>query len=440
MKSQNVVVIGSWHLGSVIGTCLADVGQNVYLWDQSPRVRESWSKGHPPIHEPGLEELVKKNWGTTLFWSDDLKKNSAQSDWVVLAYDTPINNQDEVILDAVYEGFDAVLNAGIKNDTRFFLTSQLPVGTSRTLRKKILNAYPQWTGEVVYQPENLRLGDALKSFTNPDRMVLGVENLTEPAKAKTIESFCGLLQNTKTPLNVMSLESSEMVKHALNSFLATCVVFANEISDICEKSEASAWDVMGSLKQDSRVGPKAFLRPGLGFAGGTLARDVKTLSKLVNNHKTSNLFKTLYSLNDSRNDWVVEQLESKLSSLDGEKIVLLGITYKPGTSTVRRSPALDIANLLKSKGAHCVALDPMADLDELTNDERKGLAFNLEKSTEVAFKDASAAVLVTEWDQFKNIDWSSVQKLMKTSILIDTKNFLISQPGVEKFKTVVPGK
>jgi UDPglucose 6-dehydrogenase len=434
--SQTVLVIGSWHLGSVVGACLAEAGNTVHLWDQSPAVAQKWENATPPIHEPGLDALVKKHWDKNLFWTKSPKEIASKSDWIVIAYDTPINDKDEVQLQSVEEGVTKAIES-MGDHTNLFVTAQVPVGTCRKFRQQILKRHPKWQGHVLYQPENLRLGEAIKSFQTPDRMVLGIDVLD--SQEKLVKDFKKLLANETTPLNVMSLESSEMVKHALNSFLATCVVFANELAEISERMGADAWDVVSSLKQDSRVGPKAFLRPGLGFAGGTLARDVKTLSKLVNKKAQNNFFSDLYEINTDRNLWVLQMLQSQLGKLKGKSVVLLGVTYKPFTSTVRRSPALDIAELLVKEGAHCVAIDPMADLTELTEKERKNLPYELIKDFNLAFDNADAAVVVTEWPQFLELDWNKIAQTMPTRLVVDTKN-LLAKAGLKEFNIIVPGK
>lgn len=434
---SQVVVIGSWHLGSVIGTCLAEIGHQVHLWDQNESVRKSWQSGKAPIRETGLDEIIAQKWQKNLYWAEDLGSAAASADWIILAYDTPINDQDEIVLETVEQGFQTLLRCGFSKTARFFFTSQLPVGTSRKFRRQILEVSPHWCGFVTYQPENLRLGEAIHSFRSPDRMVLGVDQLESDAPVK---EFQALIQNQTTPINVMSLESAEMVKHALNSFLATCVVFANEVSEICEKSGADAWAVMSSLKQDSRVGPKAFLRPGLGFAGGTLARDVQALRKLSGKSTDQNFFTNLYHINESRNHWILAQIQKHLGTLKEKRIVLLGVTYKPFTSTVRRSPALQIAQLLSDAGARCVAIDPMADLDELAIEQRQKLPFIMESNIETAFSDAHAAVLITEWPQFKELNWSQLQDLMQTKLVIDTKNQLVENLRKTQITHVVPGK
>ena len=339
------------------------------------------------------------------------------------------------MLDVVEEGLFAALRDGFADACNFFLTSQLPVGTSRRFREKILALNPRWKGNLLYQPENLRLGEAIKSFQAPDRVVIGTDDRSRDEAL--LQQYREWVAQPSTPVNVMGLESAEMVKHALNAFLATCVVFANEVSEVCERAGADAWDVVKSLKQDSRVGPKAFLRPGLGFAGGTLARDVKTLSHLVKKTGASNFFQDLYGINTERNDWVVSSLREALGALEGKRVMLLGVTYKPQTSTVRRSPALDIARALVAAGATCAAIDPMADVGELSPSERAALPFELlpwpSKDVAASFAGTSAIVLVTEWAQFKDFPWSDIA----TRVVVDTKNHLALGAG---FKHIIPGK
>ncbi len=435
-QKYNVLVIGSWHLGSVVGTGIASVGHKVYLWDQNEKVREAWSKGEPPIHEPGLSELARPRFNENLFWTDTPEQIAKTADWVVLSYDTPINEQDEVLLETVFTGFQTILNSEISLNTNFFFTSQLPVGTSRKLLGQLKNRFPNWTGNVLYQPENLRLGTALDSLKNPDRVAIGFDTLETHTIDRLEKEFRTLFGLDKTPVDRMSLESAEMVKHALNAFLATCVVFGNELSEICEQTGANAWDVARSLKKDSRVGPKAPLFPGLAFAGGTLARDIKTLSPYQTS--SGNLFSKLYTSNENRNSWVVTKLKETLGNLKDKTVLLLGVTYKAGTSTVRRSPAIQIGNLLKAEGAKCLAIDPMADLNELSDAERKALPFTLTRKPESNFSSSDAVVLVTEWPEFADYAWETHNTKHTSSHLIDTKNFL-SKLDSTHWRRSIPG-
>lgn len=435
-QKYHVLVIGSWHLGSVYGTGIASLGHKVHLWDQNERVKAAWSKGEPPIHEPGLKELVRPHFNENLFWTDTPEQVAKTCDWIVLSYDTPINEQDEVLLESVFEGFERVLNAEIQPKTNFFFTSQLPVGTSRKLLQQLKSRFPKWSGNVLYQPENLRLGTAIESLKKPDRVALGFDT-TDAATITRLETeFRALFGLEKTPVDRMSLESAEMVKHALNAFLATCVVFGNELSEICEQTGANAWDVARSLKKDSRVGAKAPLFPGLAFAGGTLARDIKTLSPYQTS--SGNLFSKLYTSNENRNAWVVTKLKETLGNLKDKTVLLLGVTYKAGTSTVRRSPAIQIGNLLKAEGAKCLAIDPMADLNELNEAERNALPFTLTKIPENYFDLSDAVVLVTEWPEFSEYAWDKHKTKHSTSHMIDTKNFLTKLDSTH-WRRSIPG-
>lgn len=435
VNSQNVLVIGTWHLGSVVGACIADAGHKVRLWDQDPRVEAAWRKGQPPVYEPGLGELAKVHWQKNLNWLGS--EDGENWDWIVLAYDTPVDDQDRIDLSVVEYGFKQAVEKHVGPRTHIFLTAQVPVGTSRRFAKILKSAHPNWQGEFFYQPENLRLGTALDSFRKPDRVVVGSDGTTPDARGLQLEKFQNLVGHIPTEYQVMSLESAEMVKHAMNAFLATCVVFANSVSNVCEETGADAWDVMASLKKDSRVGPKAFLRPGLGFAGATLARDLQVL-RTFHKESSPSLFAQIYEQNSLRNEWVLNQVTKELDGdLRGKKAVLLGVTYKPQTSTVRRSPAIEIGEMLKQKGVRCLAIDPMADVTELGAEEAENLPFELVTDPAEAFKGADVAILVTEWPQFLELPWRDLVQTMKRPLVIDTKNHIKNLPP--ETDRIVPG-
>lgn len=434
MMAQTVLIVGAWHLGSVVGASLAEFGNSVFLWDPLIEIEKKWRKGGAPIYEPGLDALIACYWQTRLFWCDEIENKVKSCDWIIFAFDTPTNNKDEVKLDFFYETFSEIAAHAVAKNCNFLITSQVPVGTCKKLKLELQRNNPDWSGQFIYQPENLRLGEALSSFRNPDRLVLGVEKSTSYSLVE--KQFRDLVQNFSTPIQCMSMESAEMLKHALNSFLATCVVFANELSEICEENGADAWEVVRSLKLDSRVGQKAFLRPGLGFAGGTLARDVKILAKLSEKPADENFFESLYKFNNSRTQWIVKILQKYLKNLEGKKILLLGATYKPNTSTMRRSPAIDLSRILHDLGANCLAMDPKADFFEFESDERETLPLSLINLSAEGFQEVDAAILITEWSEFLDLDWKKIGESMKQPLMIDTKNFLVLPP---EFTKIVPG-
>lgn len=435
-------MVGAWHLGSVMGACLAEAGSTVHLWDQNDAVAQAWEAGKPPVFEPGLEALAQRHWQTGLFWTPPqrLVEVARQATWIVLAYDTPVDDGDNVVLDDVEVGFRQVIRGGVDDRANFLLTAQLPVGTSARLEAEVLQHNPRWRGRLCYMPENLRLGRAIESFQHPDRIVVGSRWRGQDA-VELADQLCRLLGLEAPRINSMGLESAEMVKHALNAFLGTCIVFANSIADISEQVGADAWEVLASLKQDARVGPKAFLSPGLGFAGATIGRDVRSLSRIeaAEVPPTPNLFAHVYDLNASRNAWIVASLTAELGTLTGKRIALLGITYKPSTSTVRRSPAIAIGTLLVAAGAHCTAMDPMADLAELSPAARRTLPFEPVPCALEALRQADAAVVVTEWPEFRAFAWHTLTSATP-SVVVDAKNLLHGVAWPDGVRRVVPGK
>lgn len=437
-RVNTVLVMGCWHLGSVIASSLARLkGNRVFLWDQNQHVSNSWRVGKPPIFEPGLEEMIREEFNKNLFWCENgISEVSKSADWIIFSYDTPTDNEDNVQLDSIWQGLNYVLQSKFSNEANFLITSQLPVGTIRAIRSEIQKKAPEWSGTVIYWPENLRLGSAIAAFDKPEQIILGYDECIHKSSEVIENSFRALVQNQTVPIRSMSFESAEMVKHSLNSFLGMSIVFANEVSDICETVGADAWDVLSALKHDSRVGLNAFLNPGLGFSGGTIARDMKILGK----QEESNIFSLLYKKNHERNKWIHDKLKTRLGSLAGKKIVLLGVAYKPNTSSVRQSPAIDISYILQNDGARCVAIDPKVDLSSLSSTELHGLNFKLEKDLDCAFSGADAAILVTDWDDFKTINWENIIPKMKSPIMIDTKNFFANNINKQLFELIVPGR
>ena len=438
---RQVVTLGAWHLGSVTSACLAKAGASVSLWDQSEAVAASWSQGRAPIFEPGLEERVQGLWGQRLSWAGpSVASRLREADWIVIAYDTPVDNEDRLQTKVLEEAMELLVTNGFNDGAHVFVTAQVPVGTTGRWRARLRERHPSWKGHMLYMPENLRLGEALRSFEAPDRVVLGVDVESSAEREKILAAFrefAGLA--AAISVEVMGLESAEMVKHALNAFLGTCVVFANQIADACEWHGANAWDVLGSLKKDGRVGPRAFLRPGLGFAGGTIGRDLRTLEGFEHAQGIQGgFFSGVYAANAKRNDWVVKTLVHELGDLRDKRIALLGVTYKVGTSTVRRSPSFDLATDLKRKGALVSAYDPKADYSELTASERQGLALEVASDVKACLRGSDAAVLMTEWPEFAGLDFRGASSQVRQKLVIDTKNFWKAE-AVEGWKRVVPG-
>jgi UDPglucose 6-dehydrogenase len=300
------------------------------------------------------------------------------------------------------------------SDAVLVISSQVPVGTSRTL-VNLLKKKGIENPSVIYFPENLRLGDAFLSFLQPDRIILGSDNDKVLKQFEKDFSF-------GCPVITMGLESAEMVKHALNSYLAMCISFSSELSDIGEKVGADMLDVVKALKSDKRVSVNAPLFPGLGFSGGTLGRDVQSLRKTAKElGLESKLMDAVYDVNKNRLSKLIQKIRAYYPSFQGKTIGILGLTYKPRTNTLRRSMSLELATLLKTQGAHIKAFDP-AIKENISSIPFVKVSVNLKDF----FKDLDVVVLMTDWAEFKEINPQTVAPLMTRAIIVDTKNFLDS--------------
>jgi UDPglucose 6-dehydrogenase len=418
-RKPTVCVIGIWHLGAVNAAGFAEKGYRVIGLDFDEARARKLQKGVPPLFEPGLEELTRKHLrGKTLSFSSD-PAAAADADYVVIAYDSPVNERDEVDITPVADAARRVAPyLGAK--TPLVITSQLPLGSSERIEADVRAASPGWRSGVVYTPENLRLGSAIPRFLEPDMLVLGANGAEAAAGAQA------LYKPFKTEKLPMDLRSAEMVKHALNAFLATSITFINEIANLSDRLGADAVAVGRALKLDKRIGKSALMMPGLGFSGGTLARDVTQLRKFSKElGYEAKLLDAIVDVNEGTFDEIIVRLQRKLGSLAGKRVGVLGLTYKPGTSTVRRSPALKIMDKLLAAGAACAGYDPKASAEELAEAQTgQAQSFTRAKSVRELATGADALVLVTEWPQFRDLPFTSLAKRMKTPLLVDSKNFL----------------
>jgi UDPglucose 6-dehydrogenase len=415
MTDRTVCVIGIWHLGIVNCVGFAERGYRVCGLEFDRTKAERLAQGIPPLFEPGLEEGMRSHLASgRLTFSSDCRVVS-QSDYVVIAYDSPVNDKDEVDVTPVVRAARAIAGA-LAAHVPVIITSQLPLGTSAKIEADIRRRNPRWKSGVVYTPENLRLGAAIRCFLEPDMLVLGAND--ERARESALELYRPF-DTEKVP---MDLRSAEMVKHALNTFLATSITFINEIANLADRLGADAVAVGRALKLDKRIGKSALMMPGLGFSGGTLARDVTQLRKFAKQlDYKAKLLDAIVSVNEGTFDEILVKLRRRLGKLDGKRIGILGLTYKPGTSTVRRSPAIKIVRKLKSSGAKCSGYDPTADEAEVA--AYKGLFVRVQTVNELA-SGADALVLVTEWPEFRDLDFAALAKRMRRPLMVDSKNYL----------------
>jgi UDPglucose 6-dehydrogenase len=404
---MNVTVLGLWHLGCVTAACGARHFQVVGLDFDEANIAKLDS-GQAPLFEPGLNELITAGLAAKkLSFTTDPKIACARADVLWLCYDTPVNENDESDVEFVLAHLRRALPQ-LPKGTLVLISAQLPVGTCRRLEAE----FPQF--HFACSPENLRLGRAIDAFEKAGRVIVGIRDDAKKA----------LLEKLFTPFTpqilFMRTESAEMVKHALNSFLALSITFINEIARLGEHVGADAKEVSAGLKSEPRIGPKAYLGPGGPFAGGTLARDVVTLTKLAvaKNEKIS-VIPAITQSNNLHRGWALRRLQSRLGDLRGKKIAVLGLTYTTNTDTLRRSAAVELCRNLLAAGAGVHAFDPAV---KQLPAELAGV--RLASKMTAALSGADAAVVCTEWPEFRGADWAKIAPAMRQRIFVDANRFL----------------
>lgn len=412
---KTVCVVGVWHLGIINAVGFAEQGFRVIGLDLDRARAGKLRKGTPPLFEPGLEQLMHKHMRKKhLLFSHD-PKLAQKADWIVIAYDSPVNDKDEVSVEPIVHAATTIAKY-LQPLTPVIITSQMPLGSSEQVEVLIRKKNPSWQSGVVYTPENLKLGDAINRFVKPDVLVFGSNH----SHAKRLVS--ALYKPFRTKKLWTDLRTAEMVKHALNTYLATSISFINEIAHMSDQLGADAVAVGQALRLDKRIGKKALLTPGLGFSGGTLARDVRQLQKFSRKLQyDSKLIDAVMDVNERTFDQVVAKITQTLGTIARKKIGILGLTYKPGTSTLRRSPAITLMQMLAHKRARCFGYDPMADRDEVRR--YTSLVTRVASVGELAAR-SDTLVLVTEWPEFQKLPFATLASRMKNPIMVDTKNAL----------------
>lgn len=416
---MKVAVAGLWHLGTVTAACLANAGHEVIAFDPDENTIQSLTLGKAPVFEPGLDDLIKQGQerNTLLFTSN--REDIAAADVVWITFDTPVDEQDVADVDFVVTEATRLFPY-IKAHATVLVSSQVPVGTTRKLLQRHQEICPDKPVSFACSPENLRLGKALSVFQTPDRVVVGVSSdADKPALSALFQPFTDNLV-------WMSIESAEMTKHALNAFFATSVVFINELATLCEQVGADARDVERGLKSEERIGTKAYLRPGTAIAGGTLARDVNFLTQMGEQHMVKTpLFSSLLHSNHNHKQWSCRRVQDILQDLQGKTVTTLGLTYKVGTDTLRRSTAVETCTWLREQGVNVVAYDPMLQ----TLPSHLSDIIELKSSLRDALENSDALIISTEWPEFLDITSEQLVASMKQPRIFDAGGFLLKTLG-----------
>jgi UDPglucose 6-dehydrogenase len=404
---MKIVVLGLWHLGCVTAACSARFARVVGLDFDSSNVA-SLSLGKAPILEPGLESLIEEGIRSgSLSFETDAALACSGADLLWVTHDTPVDGDDFADVSPVFDGISRCL-PHLPNQAIVLISSQVPAGSCRRLE----SMHPG--RRFAYSPENLRLGRALEIFLKPDRIILGTRTR---ADAEELSEFLRHFSSNIIPVRT---ESAEVIKHAINSFLAASITFMNEVSRICEIVGADAKEVERGLKSESRIGPRAYLSPGGPFAGGTLARDVVALTNLAaDNGESLVLLPSIKASNDQHKFWALRRLQEELGSLKGKVIAVLGLTYKPGTDTLRRSLAVELCHALLGEGAEIKAYDPAVDSmpGELNT-------IPLFHKIEEAIDSVDGIVVCTEWPQLLEVEWEKALTQALGRVVIDANGFI----------------
>ena len=409
----NICIIGLWHQGSILCACLSDIGHRVWGIDRDATIVQSLSAGEPVVREPKLKAMIKRNLKRGhLSFSSDYAKGLKDVSFVFISIDTPVGEDDRADLKTVFEVARKIAK-NISGKACVVVTAQVPVGTCEQIADVIRAENPKAEFDIACVPEFLRLGTAIETFKKADRFVIGADDV------QVAERVAELYRPLKRPVVITNLRSAEMGKHASNTFLALSISFINELADLCDEVGADASDVAKIMKLDRRIGKYAFLSPGLGFAGGTLGRDVRAIQAFGKEFDLpTRVMDAIMAVNETRVELVKYRLLKIYDHLNDLQVGIWGLTYKPGTSTLRRSLALSIIQLLTKQGVQMKAFDPLAKLDEV----RHLPPFQVCEDPYQVAQNSDAIVLVTEWADIRSVDLIKVRKLMKQPVFIDTRN------------------
>lgn len=413
-----IAVVGIGYVGLVTAVGLADFGNKVIGVDIDRRKINLLQKGKSPIYEPGIEEYLNRNLESgRLSFTTNIDEAIRWSEVVFIGVGTPSKRNGETDLSAV---FDVARKIGenLTNYKVIVTKSTVPVGTNRNIKKVIENISKSRDFDVVSNPEFLREGKAVHDFFHPDRVVIGYES--EKAKEIMIDIYRPLYL-IETPFVFCNLETAELIKYASNAFLATKITFINQIANLAEEVGADVHIVAKAMGMDGRISPK-FLHPGPGFGGSCFPKDTKALVKIGEQYGVDmSLVKEVINANEKQKLRMVEKLVRLVGDLRGKTIAVLGLAFKAETDDMRESPAIVIINELLKRGVKVKTHDPKAlENAKKIFDNR----INYYTNEFEAAKKADAIVILTEWNEYRNIDLYRLKELMKGNVILDTRNVL----------------
>ncbi|MBI5144486.1 MAG: UDP-glucose/GDP-mannose dehydrogenase family protein [Candidatus Omnitrophica bacterium] len=421
---MNICIIGSGHVGLVTGACFADLGNKVICVDNDEEKIEKLQRGMMPIYEPGLEELVKRNKKEgRLYFSSGLKGGVRKSEIIFIAVGTPPRDNGEADLSYV-EHVSREIALSMPSYRLIVEKSTVPVNTGEWVEHtiKVFNSR-NIRFDVASNPEFLREGSAIEDFMHPDRIVIGVKS--KRARDLLVELYKPL----KAPIVVTDIKSAELIKHASNSFLAAKISFINAVANICDMVGADIVEVSKGMGLDKRIG-KEFLNAGIGFGGSCFPKDLSAFVRIAERCGYDfGILKEVEKVNEYQKRMVVKKIEGLLWNLSKKTIGILGIAFKPDTDDIRSAPSLEIISMLKREGVRVKIYDPEA-MDKAKRALAKEGIPSYGKDAGIEFckdayavsKDSDCLIIATEWNEFKELDFKKIKKLMRQPVIVDGRN------------------
>lgn len=423
---MRVAMIGTGYVGLVSGACFSNFGHEVVCVDKDASKIERLRRGEIPIFEPGLDRLVADNVADgRLSFTTDLKAAMPGAEAVFIAVGTPSRRGDgfadlTYVFDAAGEIADTLSSYAV-----IVTKSTVPVGTSHRVEQIIRARNPKAEFDVASNPEFLREGSAIEDFQRPDRVVVGVES--ERARNVMRALYRPLFLNDKTPFVFTTRESSELIKYAANAFLAMKITFINEMADLCEQSGADIQDVARGIGLDGRIGSK-FLNAGPGYGGSCFPKDtIALVRQACEFNSPTRLIEAVVDVNAQRKKRMADKIIAAFGGVEGKKVAVLGVTFKPNTDDMRDSPSLDIIPALQAAGAQVSAFDP----EGMTEAARMLPGVTWARNTYETISGADGVVILTEWNEFRALDFARMRGLLKRPLLVDLRNIYTPREAVD---------
>ena len=413
---MKITVVGIGYVGLVVAVCMAELGNDVVGVDVAKAKIVSLQEGKVPIYEPGLEEMLHRNQRESrIKFTTDLKQAIEHGEVIFIAVGTPMDGDHRADLSHVL-GVAEHIGKHMNGYKVIVDKSTVPVGTADKVAATVKKHQPKPTEfDVVSNPEFLREGEALQDFLIPDRVIIGIAN----GKArKVMEEVYRGIARTDRPIMFTNVKSAELIKYASNAMLATRISFMNELSRLCEKTGGDIKEVAKGMGLDKRIGPR-FLQAGAGYGGSCFPKDVQALIMTLKDEGCdASILEAVEKVNEEQKLSITTKLQKDLPELKGKTIALWGLAFKPKTDDMREAPSLAIIRELQKHGANIKTFDPVAE------ESAAKLLQNVEysKTPYDAAEDADALIVVTEWNEFRNLDMRKVKTSMKNPIMIDGRN------------------